>query len=86
VSEPSAEYLRGLIERMAAASAAPGEKPLEIWELDLLYPPPTEPDGPPDCFEHREVQHRDGQKRWCDRCGWRHARPATPAVKLGEPR
>jgi hypothetical protein len=42
--------------------------------------------APPDCPEHREVQHRDGKPAWCRTCGWRHGRPATPAVKLGKPR
>lgn len=38
---------------------------------------------PPPCPQHRETQHRDGQPKWCNRCGWTHGRPATPARKIG---
>lgn len=38
---------------------------------------------PPPCPQHRETQHRDNQPKWCNRCGWTHGRPATPARKIG---
>ena len=36
----------------------------------------------PECDSHKEVQHRDGKPPWCNNCGWRHAKPATPAVQV----
>lgn len=37
---------------------------------------------PPECENHKEVQHRDGNPPWCNSCGWRHMVPAKPARKI----
>lgn len=57
--------------------------------------PPTKPNDaltakaaavtPPPCANHKETQHRDAKPPWCNACGWRHAKPGTPAAKLSRP-
>ena len=36
---------------------------------------------PPECEDHREVQHRDGRGPWCDTCGWSHRRVTVREAK-----
>lgn len=41
---------------------------------------------PPECSNHVERQRRDGLPKHCHTCGWRHARPTSPARKIGKSR
>ena len=36
----------------------------------------------PECDDHKEVQHRDGLRPWCRKCGWNRGRPAVAPVKV----
>lgn len=38
----------------------------------------------PECDNHIEYQHRDGNRPWCRSCGWSRGRPAIPPVKIKE--
>lgn len=37
---------------------------------------------PPECPDHKEVQHRDMKPPWCNTCGWRRAVPGKPPMRL----
>lgn len=36
----------------------------------------------PECDNHREVQHRDGQSPWCNTCGWNRGRGSVPPMQI----
>lgn len=76
-----------LVTSPITASTWPEDEPLGSpppWPSAALAasPAPTEDDLEyPECDDHKEVQHRDRQPPWCNKCGWNRGRPATAPFK-----
>lgn len=81
-----AEGLRVAIEELR--EAVHGDLPIATRDSDGGTgggPTTTATPTMPACRNHRELQHRDGNPPWCRSCGWHRGRPATPALKIGDP-
>lgn len=62
------------------------------WWTDIdvcsscFQPDAVQIDTPPDCDNHFELQHRDGNPPWCNACGWTHGHPAVAARLVVAPK
>ena len=83
-TEEEAQLLAGTHELFWEAQQDEDEDPCPI--LVWRRTPHERATEWPECPEHREIQHRDGQPPWCHACGWNRGRPAIPPRKLGTPR
>lgn len=61
-------------------------KRVSYTTLVTLGDPLSQPisDPWPMCSSHKEVQHRDGRRPWCNACGWNRGGPALHPQRYGD--